>query len=307
MQRRGYVIVGTLLLTALSVWAVWQLPMRMIGERLAQAHAGWLGVGVVAHAVIQLVASAQWWWLLPAVQWRAVLRVFTIGSVANNTANSLVGHATGTAMIAALPGVGAARAISMLALDQLCVGVAKVVVLLAAVPFALRHAVTWHNDLPLWISAGLRGVLVGVCLLTATLVIGVRLIPPRIIPTWLRSLVQAIGAVPPARLGAALLCALVVKVCEAVGIAAVQAAFGVTVTPDSVVLVLAATTVATFVPVMPANLGTYEAAVYAALVAYGTSAETALAIAVVQHVVQLTAAIVPGFMVSWRWVLSARR
>jgi uncharacterized membrane protein YbhN (UPF0104 family) len=92
---------------------------------------------------------------------------------------------------------------------------------------------------------------------------------------------------------------LLVKGCEAGGIAAVQLAFDVPVTVHTVALALAATAVATLIPVMPANLGSYEGSVYVALTLAGISPTLALTVALAQHATQLMAAIVPGVLVAW--------
>lgn len=319
LARAQLAWVVALLCTVAGVWAVARVPLGGLGGTLRGAAWPWLAAAVLAHVAIQPIGAWQWRLVLPEstppVRWRDLLRLFALGAVANNTASSLVGHAAGTAMVAALPGVGSARAVTLLALDQLCVGVAKLAVLLVAsqlvaVPLA-GAAVVW----PAWMAAGVRGIAlaVGVLALLAVIVAPAlarrtaagRALPrlhPRVDPlvqALAGAVANAMAAVPLTRVMLAAGCAVVVKLCEAVGIAAVQLAFGVPVSPLSVALVLAATTVATLVPVMPANLGTYEASVFAALTAVGVTPELAVAVALAQHGAQLVAAVVPGVLVAW--------
>jgi uncharacterized membrane protein YbhN (UPF0104 family) len=204
-------------------------------------------------------------------------------------------------MLARLPGVGATRALSLLVLDQLCVGVAKITVLLVAM--ASLGAVS-SGALPSWLRTGLLALVIPVVLLLFATVVA-----PRGLAPWLSRLpvigarvhtwIEIVAAVPPRRVLAALGCALLVKGCEAGGIAAVQLAFDVPVTVHTVALALAATAVATLIPVMPANLGSYEGSLYVALTLAGISPTLALTVALAQHATQLMAAIVPGVLVAW--------
>ena len=295
-----------LLVTALAVWAVRALPVERMAASLAAAQLPWIGAAVLAHLVIQPVAATQWGLLLgtttPPLAWRTLLRVFSLTSVANNTANSLVGHAAGTTMLARLPGVGATRALSLLVLDQLCVGVAKITVLLVAM--ASLGAVS-SGALPSWLRTGLLALVIPVVLLLFATIVAPRGLAPWLsrlpvvgarVHTWL----EIVAAVPPRRVLAAVGCALLVKGCEAGGIAAVQLAFDVPVTVHTVALALAATAVATLIPVMPANLGSYEGSVYVALTLAGISPTLALTVALAQHATQLLAAILPGVLVAWQ-------
>lgn len=89
------------------------------------------------------------------------------------------------------------------------------------------------------------------------------------------------------------------RLIEAVAIFAVQQAFSTGASAEKVFGVLAATAVATLVPIAPANLGTYESAVYLVLHASGVSAEQSIAAAVVQHSLGLLATIAPGLLLLW--------
>jgi uncharacterized membrane protein YbhN (UPF0104 family) len=92
------------------------------------------------------------------------------------------------------------------------------------------------------------------------------------------------------------LVALARKVVELLGIVAVQVAFGLEPSPAAAVLVLAALAIATMMPVAPANIGVYEAAVFAAYRYMGVPADTALGLAVVQHLCFLLPTLATGYL-----------
>ena len=92
-----------------------------------------------------------------------------------------------------------------------------------------------------------------------------------------------------------LLLALAKKVVEVLAIVCVQRAFGVTLPVTSGILVLAALNLATLLPVVPGNLGVYEAAVVLTYTHLGIPAERALGMAVVQHVCYFAALALPGY------------
>jgi len=275
----GVVAIGLL------TWVISRLDLTAVRNGLMAANAAWLSLAVLMHLCIQPLAALQWRVLLPEdarTTWRRLLRVFALTSVANNSVSSVVGHATGVALTAGEPGVGTRGALSLLLLDQICVGVAKLVVLSVAASLL---------PLPTWMQQGVIGLAIAVALLAA-LVMSTRVWP--VLP-----LIGAMTTVPVARLLGAMSCAIGVKLLEAAGIAAVQVALGVPCSVTSVALVLAATTLASLVPVVPANLGTYEAAVFLALRQVGVSAELAMVAAVVQHACQLLAALAPGAALLW--------
>jgi uncharacterized membrane protein YbhN (UPF0104 family) len=102
----------------------------------------------------------------------------------------------------------------------------------------------------------------------------------------------------PRRGGAALLLALAKKVVELVAIICLQHAFGLALPLSSALLVLAALNLATLLPIVPGNVGIYEAAVVLAYGRFGVSPERALGIAVVQHACFVAALALPGY----RWL-----
>ena len=80
------------------------------------------------------------------------------------------------------------------------------------------------------------------------------------------------------------------------GIVAVQLAFGLEPSVARALLVLASVSVATLAPIAPGNVGVYEAAVFAAYRYTGVAGDTALAIALVQHLCFLLPMLLTGYL-----------
>jgi uncharacterized membrane protein YbhN (UPF0104 family) len=278
-RRARWIRVGAwCVATALIVLLVHAVDPGRAARVIARANAWWLVVAILSNLMIQPLGALQWRSLLPSganVPVRRMLRLFSLTSVANNTTPSLIGHATGALLLAGEPAIGKANALSIVALDQLCVGVAKIVVIGCAAALL---------PLPSWMKQGFAGLaLVMTVLFVAAVVVAAR-------TRHLEALRR------PRRFASGLVFALCVKAAEAGAIAAVQQSFGLDVTPRLVLAVLAASALGSVVPVAPANIGTYEAASYGAYRLLGLSGEAALGIAVVQHFCQLLPAIGAGYV-----------
>ena len=268
-----------LVATALIVLLVRTVDPRRALRVIEHTQVGWLVVAIASNLLIQPFGALQWRSLLTDgvdVSFRRMVRLFSLTSVANNTTPSIVGHATGAVLLANEPGVGKSGALSVVALDQICVGVAKIAVLGAAAAML---------PLPSWMKQGFAGlVLLVVVLLIAAVVVAARTSHLAVLRQP-RRVLRGVGF------------ALCVKAAEAGAIAAVQGAFGLDVTPQFVFAVLAASALGSVVPIAPANIGTYEAASYGAYRFLGLNADAALGITVVQHVCQLLPAVGAGYMV----------
>jgi len=274
--------------TALIVLLVRAVDTGRALRVIERTNPWWLVLAVMSNVLIQPFGALQWRSLLPesiAVSFGRMFRLFSLTSIANNTTPSLIGHATGAMLLANEPSVGKVTALSVIALDQIAVGIAKIGVLGLAASLL---------PLPAWMKQGLAGLaaVVGV-LLAVGLVIAAR---TRHLPV-LRQ---------PKRFSRGLVFAVAVKAAEAGAIFAVQHAFGLDVTAQTVVVVLAASALGSVVPIAPANIGTYEAASFGAYRYLGFDGERALGIAVVQHLCQLLPAVGVGYVVLSLPRLSAR-
>jgi uncharacterized membrane protein YbhN (UPF0104 family) len=267
------------LATTLIVLLLRAVDTSRLTAVMVQADERWLVLAVLSNLLIQPFAGLQWHALLPtgvSVARSRMIKLFSLTSVANNTTPALVGHATGALLIAAEPGVGKAASLSVLALDQLCVGLVKIGILMSAASLL---------PLPTWIHRGLGGL----AIVVTALLVGAIVVASR---------TRHLDALRhPRRFALGLAFALCVKLSEAGAIFAVQHAFGLSVGPGGVLVVLAATSLASVVPIAPANIGAYEGATFAAYRSLGLSSEAALGIAVVQHVCQLLPAVGAGYVI----------
>jgi len=304
--RRLLWLVAWVIATALIYVIARGLDRELLRRVANEADGWWLLAAVASNAVILPLGAIQWRTFLPSsavVATRRLIALFSLTSLANNTTPAIVGHVTGVLLLAAEPSVGRAAALSVLALDQIAVGLAKLTVLIGA---------SLLLPLPDWITRGLAGLAVIVSLLLGIVLLAAhqhkraahwsesRARGPflrgvlDLLSRWTRDL-EALRS--PRRFAAGLGCALTIKAAEASAIFAVQHAFGLELPWTAVVIVLAATSLATVVPFAPANIGTYEAGVFAAYRHLGIAPETALVLAVAQHCCQLVPAVGVGYVI----------
>ena len=287
-------------LTAGAWYAYSHLDLTLLRRGLFMASLPWLALSMLAYLGMLPVAALQWLALLPRaanqpnVSFPSLVRCYAISAVVNNTTHVVLGQSAATLLIRQL-GIGTERVLSMLLVNQLCVGVAKLGVFALA---ALLH------PLPGWMQRGIVGLVVALLVLFAAGAVLRGLGASVLSRITARAsnfgrFLAAVANLTPAQLLLGVACALAVKLMEAAAIFAVQQAFSIGASAEKVFGVLAATAVATLVPIAPANLGTYESAVYIVLHASGVSAEQSIAAAVVQHALGLLATITPGLLLLW--------
>lgn len=303
MNQTAKLALRLLLAAGLTIgaWsALSHLDLARLHRGLAMASLPWLGLSVLAYLAILPIAALQWFALIPreahqpGVPYLALLRCYSITTVVNSTTHVLVGQSTATLLVAQL-GVGTERVLSMLLINQLCVGMAKLAV------FTLAAMV---QPLPGWMQRGIMGLVVT---LSVLLLFGAALRAARgrvLLRITSRlsifgRLLSAVALVSPLQLLAGLACALAVKHCEAVAIFGVQQAFSIGASVEKVIGVLAATAFASLMPIAPGNLGTYESAVYLVLHSSGVGAEQSIAAAIVQHALGLLTTMTPGLLLVW--------
>jgi uncharacterized protein (TIRG00374 family) len=292
-------LAGLLLLVALLVAAVRHFALTQVVAALTTARPAWLVLALLCYVMILPLWALQWSVLAPPTQRPAYARmvgVIAMTSSVLNTTPMLVGEAAGVVFLVTRAGLDRAAALSVLAMDQLVLGIAKIGVLVLA---------TWLLVLPLWMERGLR-TLSGLVLLLLLALLAVawgdatverlaRQLPERAARA-LRAAAEALAPLrSPSRGGGALAIALAKKLAELLAILCVQRAFGVTLPFASAVLVLATLNLATLLPIVPGNVGVYEAATVIAYTYLGVAPELALGIALVQHACYFVALGIPGY------------
>ncbi len=310
VRRRSALAIAVVVLAALIGIAARRLDTARVIDELRGIEAPWIAVALLCYLAILPLWALQWRLLAPAGdhnRFRRMLGVVAVTSSTHNTTAFMVGEATGVVLLVTQVGLARSAAVSVTAMDQLLVGIAKLVVLTTA---------AFSVTLPGWMANGVTALAGGVAaLLAACLFVAWRhesiasrlqsVIPPRA--------VVAIGSVGAAlvpltsvqRGGGALALALAKKLVEVLAILCVQRAFGVDLPLASAVLVLAALNLATLVPVVPGNLGVFEAAVVVTYAYLGVPVEVGMGMAIVTHACYLAALTLPGYAVLARSAVRA--
>ena len=295
-------------LVALFALAVRQIDLARAWSELSAVRSGWLVAAVLSYVVILPLWAVQWHLLSPSSPTLTRRRMFEVVSVTSsvlNTTPMLVGEAAGVMLLSTRAGLSRAAALSVLAMDQLLVGLAKLTVLSTAALLL---------PLPAWMTNGVLSLVIAVAALLLTLAVAswrhadIERAIDRLLPARFRGRLSAFGPAlaplrSPSRGGGALVLGLVKKAAEVLAIVCVQRAFGVSLPLAAAVLVLASLNLATLLPLTPGNVGIFEAAVVFAYTWLGVPAEQALGIAVVQHVCYFVALALPG----WWWLVGTKR
>lgn len=304
--RLGVRLLALIVLTALLVIAARRLDLARVASELSVVRPLWIGLALLCFLSILPLWAAQWRILSPAVPrppLRRMLGVVAMTSSVLNTTSLLVGEAAGVFFLVARAGLGRSAAVSVLAMDQLLVGMAKVVVLATA---------AWIVVLPVWMERGMTALTASVGLLLAGLLLAAwrteqvarlasRHLSPRLATIATATTAALAPLRSPTRFGGAFALALTKKLVEVLAILCIQRAFGVTLPFASAILVLAALNLATLLPIVPGNAGVFEAAVVLTYSHLGIGAERALGMAVVHHALFFAALALPGY----RWLARA--
>ncbi len=282
----------------------------------------WLARGVDWAQVRSALATADFAWVLVAcavsqlalplwiMAWRALipdppspgrlLEVQTVMLAGIQTLSILGGGVVAVFMLVRRAGLGYGGAVSILALDQVLTGLTKVVLVGAAVSFSPAPASMR--------SAGLAFVAAVTALCCAVLALSYsrgfvsRLStvgggPRARLLTGAGDVARGLAAArTPGRFGFALVCYIARRSIEGVAGLCVMRACGVPVSWEAALLAVAAVSLSTVVPGPPGNLGVYEAAATFAYAQTGVTPEKALALAILQHVAFLSAAVLPGYV-----------
>jgi uncharacterized membrane protein YbhN (UPF0104 family) len=292
-------------LAGLAVVTLQRMDLARAAAQLTAVRGQWLVLSIAFYGAILPLWAWQWTLLSPRrPQPRAgdMLGVVALTSAVLNTTSMLVGEATAVVLLVTRAGLDRAGALSVLAMDQLLVGVAKLCVLAVAAVAA---------PLPEWMTRAVLGLLAALLVLGGVLVLAswrhvdVAGALGHAFPAGVASAVgEFASSLEPLRSAArglpALGLALLKKAVEVTAIVCVHRAFGLPVPIAAAVIVLAALNLATLLPVVPGNVGVFEAAVVLALTRFGVTPEQALGVAVVQHLCYFVALALPGLLAAAR-------
>ena len=290
-------------LTVALILAVRALPWQRALEQVRHVAPVWVITAIIAYLLPIPLWALEWRLLAPRTVRVAYSKMFEVVAVMAAVLNSIpffAGETAGVGMLIGRAGLSRGAALSVLALDQLLSGVVKLVVLGTAALLV---------PLPVWLRSGILALVIGVAVLLAVLVplahrgptIRTRLLvrpsPLHRLAALFASLGEHLDALREThRVGKVVLLGLAKKAAELLAILAIQRAFGLEPSLAAATLVLAALAIATLMPVAPANIGVYEAVVFAAYRYMGVPAETALGLAVVQHICFLIPTLGTGYV-----------
>ncbi len=268
-----------------------EIDLEQAWGSIKQIHPLWLFMGFAGHFLIFIFWARQWIIFLPekaSVTFKEMFEINALMSTAMNTLPFPGGHAFGVFLLSKKQGVGKPAALSVMSLDQLTEGIAKLTVLLI---------VSWLTPLPHLMKKGIIGLIAVIFLVMITLLYfsfrfhdykkievnsdrtfkekvidfvsrwGNKLEGLRNVQTFLYGVILAYG----------------MKLGEASAIWGVQKGFGLDLPIWSVLLILAALNLTTIIPLTPGNLGVYEATVFFIYQHLGVGPEQSIAIALTQH------------------------
>lgn len=275
-----------------------------VWTELAGLDIAWLAPAIIMNLSILGLWALQWEVFLPrsySVPLSRMTEIAALISMTLNTVPFFAGHLLGVMLLWKRQRVGTAAALSLLALDQLAEGLAKVSVFLLLGLF---------TPIPLWMKKGILLVTIAVASLFVLLYMlarRYRLAPGKgekapgpplgramgFVAQWANYL-EALRSTRQFCVGLGL--AMAMKGSEAIAIWAVQKAFGISLPLWTVFLVLAALALATMVPISPGNLGVYEAVVFFIYKYLGIPPEQAMGLALIQHLCYLLPMVGTGYL-----------
>jgi len=293
---------GWAVLSALAILMARDFDWRETVAATAGADPAWLILAVAANWMILVLATAQWLLFLPEgarIPRRTMFGIVAVTSAVSNGGPPLAGHAAGARLLATRGELGNVGGVAVTILDQLAEGVTKLMVIAAAALFV----------------PGFRyGLAVALIVLIPVLVAGLTLLAHRrdslehlaaqhtghtgSVLRFVAATAHHLGPLlRPGRFAAGVLLGVAQKIVEGLAIAAVALALGITLPAWAVLAAVLAVSLSTLVAVTPANLGSYEGTAFLVFRSAGLDADSAIALAVIQHAAYL----IPLAGTGWLW------
>lgn len=288
-------------------------PWDEVGRAVMSASPLWLGLAILSNLMIYPPWVLQWQLLArPSVRLSAgsMFNVVALSAMGTAAMSSLVGAASAVVLLVARGGMTTLSAAMLMLMDQILVGLAKLTVLVLALMVA-----------PIPTLAAQGGIVLGVLTLSGlVLLLLLAHFGPRTqqatghegVKAWLwvnlTRLTQSLEVLrrPPLAF-ATLILALAKKATEIGAAYAIAMACGVEASPTLAILVVAAVSLTTAVPLVPGSLGVYSATVFAIYQFLGYPVPIALAAGILQHLVELAPPVFVGYGTIIMTRLSAKR
>ena len=307
-MKRSWQVVAWIGATVLLLYFVSRVDRAALREAAAVVDWKWIIAAILLNAMILVSWAGLWWIVAPADErpsYRVMFEINALASALMNTMPFLGGHAAAVVLMVKRASMSRAGALSVLALDQLGEGLAKVSIFLvvaiaAPIPDWMRVGVAT-------ISIAVAAFFIGMVALAhshahirpaaekpLTFVTRMRVLAA----TWahrmetLRSVRQSLFA---------LMFAIGTKLAEGAALLAVQHAFGVDLSIGSTALVLAAVVLGSILPVSPGNVGTYEAGAFLAYRHLGVDPAMSTILAIASHACFMIPSVGVGYILgSWK-------
>jgi glycosyltransferase 2 family protein len=303
MKKRSFNILLWLFAAGIFYLCLQSIDLDRAWAEFSRADPFWLFGAVIFNAFILLVWTLLWKLLLPEKLSVPFSRIFQANSYMSTSCNTIPfpgGHAVGVIALARRAEVGHSVALSVLALDQLMEGFAKIFVLTLVAIFV---------PLPELMARGIQ-VFVAVIVFfasimfyfahkkpnfneeegAATLIKKVR----KFVSRWSTHL-EILRDARTFSFG--ILLAFLMMFAQTLGIWAVQKSLGLDLPLWAPVLVMGALNLATVLPITPGNFGVYEGTAFLVYQFYGLSSESALSLAFLQHLCFLIPMVGTGYLV----------
>jgi len=272
-------------------------------NELSKATPSWLFLGFFFNTCILGLWAVLWYLLLPKKLSIPFVRVFQANSFMSTSCNTIPfpgGHAIGVMALARRTKVGHTVALSVLALDQLMEGFAKIFVLTLVAIFVPLPELMGQAIL-VFIAA--IGFFASIMFYFAHKkpearegqeAVSVKGKVRAFVSRWSAHL-EVLRDMRIFSLG--LLLALLMMFTQTLGIWAVQKSLNLDLPVWAPILVMGALNLATVLPITPGNFGVYEGTAFLVYQFCGLSPELALSLALLQHLCFLVPMVGAGYLV----------
>jgi len=283
-----------------------KFDLQLFLTQMKEVHWAYLLLATGATLGILVALATQWRLFLPPgrpVPFPRMFQVVSLFAMLVNTVPFWGGHAFAIYLMGVKEKVGKTAALSVITLEQIADGFAKILVL---------AGVAFFCPFPEWMKAGAQGLVLlvlGVYLILFIFAYRFRRDPARdelfkpigwrrllsFVALWahhlhaLRSFRKMMGGI---------LLAVTMKGCELLAIFLVQISFGVDLPLYAPLLVLGALSLATMLPLSPGRLGVFEATVYWVYHSLGVNPTLALSLGLFIHMVHTLPFLLVGYAVS---------
>lgn len=271
------------------------LPWHDVFAAMRAARVSWLLAAVALNIAVFPLWVLQWRMLaapVARVPWRIMVGVVSLSVIAKVSLSGLAGVSSGLLALRYRAGLNYSQATAVISVDQFLALLTKLVVVVLALALLPLPAAVYQAAAGL---AGLVLLLLGILPLMGQL--GQR---AGVLWTHLSRFRRDLSILGARRvLAGGLALALLKKALEAAAALAVQLACGIDAPVAAAVLVVAAVSLTTLIPIMPANLGAHSAGVFVAYAVLGIPADQAIAAGLLHHATVLAASVVIAVAGLW--------